>query len=212
MRNVRGLIGMPVVCGSRRFARVLRVELAEDLTRLEGLWVGAGLRGTRFIPSEALELIGEVAIHADGTGLRRRMSGPTPLRRAISTDGRRLGAITGAEVDELSFRVTALELSAGVWDDLMDQRQTVTRYTVNRVSGEVVIDPPDDERMVNDDEERLGEGTFDRDADRRLCGDPVRRDELADGEEVEPAGEEDRKLAERQGRGDGEEVLTEFRV
>ena len=27
MRNVRGLIGMPVVCGGRRFARVLRPEL-----------------------------------------------------------------------------------------------------------------------------------------------------------------------------------------
>lgn len=199
MRNVRGLIGMPVVCGGRRFARVLRPELAEDLTRLDGLWVGAGLRGTRFIPSEALELIGEVAVHADSTGIRRRMSGPMPLRRAISTDGRRLGAITGADVDELSFRVTALELSAGVWDDLMDRRQTVTRYTVNRTSGEVVIDPPEDERKGDYDEEWLGEGTFDRNADRRLGGDPVRRDELADGEEVEPAGEEDRKLAQRQG-------------
>lgn len=208
MRSVRGLIGMPVLCGGKRFGRVLRAELTDDMTQLEGLWVGSGLRGARFVPAEALELIGDVAIHADGIGKRRRMSGPKRLRRAVSTDGRRLGAITGAEVDELSFRVTALELSKGLWDDLVDRRQRVTRYTVNRDSGEVVIDPPDDEREVDFNEEWIGEGALDGHADWRLGGNDLWRDELADGEEVEPAGKEDRELAERQGGGDHEEALS----
>ncbi|MBR1821427.1 MAG: hypothetical protein IJ769_07390, partial [Clostridia bacterium] len=140
MRKVRGMIGMPVVCEGRRIGRVLRAELADDLKRLNGIWVGAGLRGTRFIPAERLELIGSVAVLADCAGMRRRMGGePLPMR-AVSTDGRRLGAVTGAEVDELSFQVTALELSAGLWDDILHRRQRVTRYTVNRENGEAVID------------------------------------------------------------------------
>ena len=207
MRNVRGLIGMPVVCGGRRFGRVLRAELADDLTRLEGIWVGAGLRGARFIPAERLELIGSVAIHADGPGARKRMGGTPPLRRAIASDGRRLGAVTGAAVDELSFRVTALEVSAGLWDDLVHSRRFVRRYTVNRASGEVVIDPTDYEREAFFDEERIDEGTSDGHADRRLGGDDLRGDELADGEEVEPAGQAHGKLAQRQGGGHDEEAV-----
>lgn len=209
MRSVRGLIGMPVVCGGKRFGRVLRAELADDLTRLEGIWVGAGLREARFIPAEQLELIGSVAIHADGPGARRRMGPPPRLRRAVATDGRRLGAVTGAEVDELSFQVAALEVSAGIWDDLIEHRRRVRRYTVNRMSGEVVIDPTDYEREAFFDEERNDEGTSDGHADRRLGGDDLRGDELADGAQVEPAGEEDRQLAQREGRGNGEEDVTD---
>lgn len=197
MRNVRGMIGMPVVCEGRRLGRVLRAELAEDLARLEGLWVGAGLRGTRFIPADRLELIGTVSVMADSIGARKRMGGPPPLLRAVSSDGRRLGAVTGAEVDELSFQVTALELSAGLWDDLIRRRRRVTRYTVNRESGEVVIDPSDYEREALDDEEWIDEGTLDGHADRRLRGHDLWRDELADGEEVEPEGPPDRELAQR---------------
>ena len=58
MRKLRGLVGMPVVCGSRRLGRVLRGELAEDLRQLDGIWISAGLRGTRYIPAESLELLG----------------------------------------------------------------------------------------------------------------------------------------------------------
>lgn len=199
MRSVRGLIGMPVVCGGRRLGRVLRAELAQDLTRLEGIWVGAGLRGARFIPSEQLQLIGSVAILADGPGVRRRMGAAAGIRRAIASDGRRLGAVTGAEVDELSFRVAALEVSAGAWDDLFRRRRHVRRYTVNPQSGEVVIDPTDYEREAFFNEDWNDEGAFDGHADRWIGGDDLRGDELADAAQVEPAGEEDRQLAQRQG-------------
>lgn len=191
MRNVRQMVGMPVVCEGRRYGRVLRTQLSDDLSRLEGIWVGAGLRGTRFIPAERLECLGDVAVMADGAGTRRRMT-PSPLpMRAVSSDGRRLGAITGAELDALSFQVTALELSAGVWDDLAQGRRRVTRYAVNRTRGEVVIDPAEYETEATEHEEWHGEGPDHGHADRRIGGDDLRRDELADREEVEPDGEED---------------------
>lgn len=185
---------MPVVCGKRRLGRLLRAELTEDLRRLEGVWISAGLRGTRFIPSEELGLLGEVAVVAEGVGARRRMRSKPLFMRALSTDGRRLGAVTGAEVDEVSFAVTALELSAGVWDDLARPRRRVTRYTVDRERGEVIIDPADADEEVEGYEGRHGEGPDHGHADRRIGGDDLRRDELADGEEVEPEGQADRQL------------------
>lgn len=194
MRKVRTLIGMPVVCDDRRIGRVLAADLAEDLRQLQGIWVGRGLTGTRYISSENLEMLGRVAVMADSAGTRRRSHAERLFRRAISTDGQRLGAIIDAEVDELSFRVVALELSAGLWDDLLHPRQRVTRYAVNRESGVVVIDPAGEETEASANENRSVEGPFDGHADRRLGGDHFRRDELADGEKVEPEGEADGKL------------------
>ena len=194
MKRLNGLMGMPVVCRSRRIGRALRGELSDDLTRLKGIWVGAGLRGTRYIPSEALQMLGDVAILTDSLGTRWRMHCTPLMRRAVSTDGTRLGAVTGAEIDELSFAVTALELSRGLWDDLAHSRLYVTAYTANRENGEVIVDLTETAKEGWNDEGRNDQGTDYRDAARLRGGDGVRRDELADRAQVEPEGEADREL------------------
>ena len=199
MRKLRSLTGMSVVCGSQRIGRLLRAELTADLRQLSGIWVGAGLLGTRFIPAERLEMLGRVAVMAEDRGRRRPMRSGPLLKRAVSTDGRRLGAITGAEIDELSFGVIALELSAGLWDDLVRHRQRVTRYTVNPDNGEVIIEPAETTREEGAHEGWIDEGAADRHADRRFGGDHIRRHELADGEALEPEGPPDGQLDLRQG-------------
>ena len=130
-----------MVCHNRRIGRVIQPELDGTLGRLKGIWVGAGLRGTRYIPSESLQLLGRVAVMSDDAGRRGRMRSAPLFRRATSTDGQRLGAITGAEVDELSLGLTALELSRGFWDDMLLGRRRVERYTVSPETGEIIIDP-----------------------------------------------------------------------
>ena len=199
MRRLCTLIGMPVVCRHRRIGRLLQAELDPELTRLKGIWVGAGLRGTRFIRAESLAMLGRVAILSDSCGCRRRMTSAPLFQRAIATDGRRLGAITGAEIDELTFAVTALELSRGVWDDLLLKRERVLRYTANRETGEVIIDPAGQTREEDDDEGRHDQGTDRGDADRRRGGDSVRHHELEDGATLEPEGQDGRQLDFRQG-------------
>ncbi len=189
MCKVRALIGMPVVCEDRRIGRVLQADLSDDLGQLSGLWISRGLRGARYIPSESLQMLGSVAVLTDSPGVRRRARMRPLFRRAVSTDGARLGAVTGAEVDELSFRVVSLELSSGLWDDLANGRRRVTRYVVNRDRSVVILDPTETEMEAEDDEGRYDEGTADRHADRRLGGDDIRRDELADGAPVESQGE-----------------------
>ena len=199
MRKLRSLTGMSVICGSRRIGRLLQAELTDDLRQLSGIWVGSGLLGTRFIPVESLEMLGQVAVIADDAGRRRPLRSKPLLKRAVSTDGRRMGAITGAEIDELSFAVCALELSAGLWDDLVHHRQRVTRYTVNPDNGEVIIEPAEPNREEGAHEGWIDEGPDHRHADRRIGGDDVRHHELADREEMEPEGPADGQLDLRQG-------------
>ena len=200
MRKIRVLIGMPVVVNNRRIGRVVQAELSEDLRQLDGLWIDAGLRGTRYLPSDSLEMLGQVAVMADDAGRRRRCKSAPLFRRAVGTDGRRLGAITGAEIDELSFRVEALELSRGLWDDLLCGRARIRNFTLNRENGSVVIDLTETEKEGTSNEERHDEGTHYRRADRRFRSDDVRRDELAGRKADEPASQEDRPMAGHQDR------------
>lgn len=130
MRKIRNLIGMPVICSRRKIGRLAHADLSEDLRRMEGIWVDSGLAGTRYIPSEHLSMIGDRAVIADVRGQRKKCSARPILYRAISTDGSRIGAIVGAEVDEISFLVCALELTRGFWDDLYLGRIRVERYSM----------------------------------------------------------------------------------
>ena len=139
MRKLRNLIGMPVLCQRQKLGRLVQVELSDDLVRLEGIWVDGGLKGTRYIPSEQLGMIGDVAVLADSRGARRRCTARPLLMRAVSTGGERVGAIVGAEVDEMSFQVRALELTRGFWDDLSAGRTRVERYTAQPERSIVIV-------------------------------------------------------------------------
>ena len=137
MRKLRNLIGMPVILHRQKIGRLIQADLSDDLKRMEGIWVDSGLKGTRYIPSEHLGMIGEMAVLTDSRGTRRRARAQSLLRRAVSTDGSRLGAIVGAEVDEISFLVCALELTRGFWDDLWYGRLRVDDY--NAQGAEIIV-------------------------------------------------------------------------
>lgn len=139
MRKIRNLIGMSVICNRQKIGRLVQAELSADLKRLEGIWVDSGLRGTRYIPAEHVGTIGRVAVIADDKGKRRRLNASPLLYRAVSTGGGRIGAVVGAEIDELSFLVRALEVTQGLWDDLYGGRLRVEAYTVNPERGEVIV-------------------------------------------------------------------------
>ena len=140
MRKLRSLIGMPVICHQRRIGRLMQAELSDDMRRMEGVWVDTGLKGTRYIPAEQLCMIGEMAVLADARGKRRRCSARPVLARAISTDGSRIGAIVGAEVDEISFLVLSLELSRGFWNDLLRGRDRIESYRAH--GGAIIVSNP----------------------------------------------------------------------
>ena len=140
MPTLKALMGKIVVCDGRKLGRMVQADLTEDLKRLRGVWVSSGWRGERYLSAECLETLGENVILADGAGRRSRVKASPILRRAIGTDGSRLGAVVGARIDPISFAVTDLEVSAGFWDDLVNRRRRILRYAVNRTTGDVVID------------------------------------------------------------------------
>ena len=141
MKSIRALIDMPVICGGKRSGRVAQVCLSEDLRRMDGLWIDAGLSGTRFVPAEHICRLGDAAVLTDFPGRRMRCGQQPLFLRAVSADGMRLGAVSGAEIDEITFCVEALELSRGYLNDLLEGRVRVRSFTVSPQGGAVIIHP-----------------------------------------------------------------------
>ena len=133
------MTGLPVIRNGKRIGRAACVELTEDLTRMRGLYVDCGLRGGRYIPEQSISVMGEVSILADERGKRASAKNSALLRRALSTDGQLLGAVSNAMIDEATRTVEALELSRGFIDDLFLGRRWIRQFTVNRDSGDVIF-------------------------------------------------------------------------
>lgn len=139
MINVRSLRGMSVVFDARPAGRVIQILLSDDLKRMDGIWIDAGLKGIRFIDSECVCVIGSRAIITDSPGERVRLK-PNPLFiRAVSTAGRRLGAVVDAQIDEISLMVVGLILSLGYLEDLMRGEQRVGDFSYDADNRRVVI-------------------------------------------------------------------------
>lgn len=175
-KTLQSLSGLPVVCAGKRVGRVAQAALSDDLRRMDGLWVDAGLGGARFVPSEAIEVLGAVSVTVDAPGKREKLKKRPLFRRAVTTDGARLGAVVGAKVDTATFLVTSLIVSTGYWDDLIRGRLDVRRFAATQ-DGEVVADLQT--REEENDAERNGQGNGRRSPVGRRGGDAVRRDELA---------------------------------
>lgn len=66
----------------------------------DGLFVDAGIKGTRFIPSSDVSVLGDVAVLVRSEGRRGARAQCGYPRRALTPDGKHLGAICGAGVNE----------------------------------------------------------------------------------------------------------------
>ncbi len=137
MKGVKAFVGMPVILGGKRIGHVACLTLDESLTRVTGLRIARGLRGNRFVPAGYVSLLGDVAVLVTNEGVRPSGERGLNLRRATTTDGQILGAITGAMIDERTLKVAALELTSGWWDDLARGRRHVYGWTASQ--GENVI-------------------------------------------------------------------------
>jgi uncharacterized protein YrrD len=132
-------MGMPVVAAGRKLGRVSQVSLADDLSKVKGLFIDCGLHGTRLIEDSHIDMLGEVAVLARDSGRRASCDVRPLMRRAITTDGARIGAITDASIDERTLKVLALEFSQGYLDDLTAGRRRIWQFSVVR-NGDVIID------------------------------------------------------------------------
>ncbi len=139
MRNTRSLLGMPVISNGRKLGRVTCVLTDDSLRTVSGLYLSCGVAGSRFIECGQLDLFGDIAVLARSEGKRMQLTGTPLFRRALSPDGRHIGAITDALLSEHTLHIDALELSYGYLDDLTGGRARVRQYTVQK-NGDVVVE------------------------------------------------------------------------
>lgn len=145
MRTLKAIVGLPVLQNGVCIGYALGGEADIALRKLESVLITARFGGARRVSREDVLRIGEVAIHTDSCG-KRVKGAPEPLfRRAISTDGARLGAIVDAELDD-RLNIAALWLSCSYPDDLLSGRRKITRYSVRERDGVVLI-PTGEEDM-----------------------------------------------------------------
>ncbi len=153
MKGLKAFVGMPVIVGGKRIGHVAYLTLDERLTRVTGLRIARGLRGNRFVSASSVSLLGDVAVLVTNEGVRPSGERGLNLRRATTTDGQILGAITGAMIDERTLQVAALELTSGWWDDLARGRRYVYGWTASQ--GENVILESDGERGSEHEERNI---------------------------------------------------------
>ncbi len=141
MKSAKSLIGLPVIFECQPLGYVCQAMPDERLQHLERIYFSSGT-GARVIERSHVDALGEVAMLVHAPGKRAQLPEPFWPRRALSTDGARLGAITDALIDEDTLEIHMLELSRGLFDDFSSGRVRIGRFSV-RAGGEVVIDTPE---------------------------------------------------------------------
>ena len=182
LKSVRSLTGMPVVDAESgaRLGRVLRASVNAELTRLDGVWANVGWIRVRFYPSEAIRLIGDVAVLVADAEARKPRGSAFRMRRALNGAGRLLGAATDAFLDGETLKIEALEISRGFWEDIVSGRETVREFAVRLPDGDALVSEEGEKR----NEKGTRQGNDRGRGDRRFGGDGLRNDELADGAEA----------------------------
>ena len=135
MTGLKKMIGLPVIINGRQRGNVLRGVLTEDGKTLRGLVLRGGLRGTRWLPRDQIMLVGQVSVIANGKAMKVPKDASYHLFRVTDPDGTRLGIVTDALFNEETLRVSALEISGGPLDDLIDGRWYATAYHVQPMNG-----------------------------------------------------------------------------
>ena len=93
MMRANHLIGLPVICDTKKIASVLSVSVGHDGHSLSGLVVQSGLYGPRFIPCAQVVLLGDRSVLVSAPAARK----PSTIRRpgrVRDTGGLRLGWAT----------------------------------------------------------------------------------------------------------------------
>lgn len=135
VKGLKKMIGLPVILDGRSSGNVIRGVLERDGRALRGVVIRSGLAGARWLPREQIELLGQFSLIANGPPEKVPKDAVYRLFRVTDPDGERIGIVTDALLNEKTLRVTALEISCGPIDDLINGRWYATSFHV-RPAGE----------------------------------------------------------------------------
>lgn len=136
MIRLAGVVGLPVALEGRMVGRVEQTVLSPDGHRLRGLVLRHGLSGARWAGAESIDVLGRVAV------VLRRKPGKLPphadflLTSVKDSAGLNLGRVTDVYINPDTLRVTALEISLGLVEDISLGRMMARSYVVRPAPGE----------------------------------------------------------------------------
>lgn len=135
------MIGLPVILDGRQIGTVERGVLQTNGKALRGLMVREGLRTARWVDAQSIALVGQLSILCSAPPVKPPRDSAFRLFRVTDANGLRIGLVTDALLDEETLHVTALEISSGPLDDLIDGRFFATSFDVKSygATGHVTI-------------------------------------------------------------------------
>ena len=142
LTSLNRLIGMPVVWEDRQLGYVERGVTDAAARRLRGVVVRRGIGAAKWIPSQAMKLVGSrCVLLRSGPQSMPEEQQAQPMQVCL-TSGERLGQVTDGLLNGLTFRVLALEVSPGPFYRLAGKCAYAAEYRVVQAggrAGEVVV-------------------------------------------------------------------------
>ena len=136
MIRLGSLVGFPAVLEGRMVGRVEQTVLTQNGRSLRGLVIRHGMGSAKWAGCERICLLGEVSVILRGRPGRMPEGAGFALQRVKDADGLILGVVTDAYVNPCTFRVTALEISLGLVEELTCGRMLARAFAVSPVPGE----------------------------------------------------------------------------
>ena len=137
--RLNGVLGLPVILRGKMIGRVERGVVTSDGCSLHGLTVRRGLGGAKWIESSHIAVLGEVSVIIDGDPARLPREADFDLGTVKDTGGMPLGWVTDVFLHPVSYRVTGLELTLGLMEELLGGRLIARTWTVVPGTGQVLV-------------------------------------------------------------------------
>ena len=122
------LRNLPVICGHRQIGLLQSVSLNEAQNRVLALIVSCGIRGKRIIRPDSIEAVDQTFILVRDTQRYKRTQEAPPCRFIRDTSGLLCGRVTDYAIDEQTFDVQAVEMTAGYLGQARRRRLWVYAY------------------------------------------------------------------------------------
>lgn len=136
MIRLGGLVGLPAALNGRMVGRVEQTVLTQDGLALRGVVLRHGLGGARWAEAGSISVLGDISV------VLRRRPDPVPRDAAFTltcvkdSGGLNLGRVTDAFISRSSFRVEALEISLGLWEEFTCGRMLARTFVVHPAPGD----------------------------------------------------------------------------
>lgn len=125
MVRLGSVTGLPVVCGGRMLGRVEQSILTPSGKSLRGMVIRKGMGGAKWLENDQILVIGGVSVLARGPAGKLPKDADFSLTSVKDASGLRLGRVTDVFLNPETRRVTALEVSLGLVEELRHGRSLI---------------------------------------------------------------------------------------